>query len=305
MRLLRIIFLVGVIGIAALTASAFLARWTQPFEIFSNFRLYFVFASAGLIVAVLLLKQNRAAMLAVAALLANVIAISFALIGSAETNATAPTTRIIWANLQRRQVALNAVAVLARAERADIVALTELPSGHIEAVRRAFPDFACFVADAQATSPTATLIASRLPCTEGGAAPTTFRPYSAQYSDIGAIRIAAVHGRPPWNNERTRDRNVVIQAGADVASAHPNGILVGDFNATPWSPMMLVLRDMGLRRVQCGGPLTPTWRSQDFPFYALPIDHVLVMSSVRVASCRVGAGVGSDHLPLIFETAIP
>jgi endonuclease/exonuclease/phosphatase (EEP) superfamily protein YafD len=303
-QLLRIMFVVGAVGVAALTATAFLARWTQPFEIFSHFRLHYAFAGAGLIVALVLLKQQRAAMLAARTLVANIIAIGAALTGSAETTAAATTTRIIWANLQRRQASLDAIATLARSERADIVALTELPSERIEAVRRAFPDFACFIADAEATSPTATLVASRLPCT-GGAAPTTLRPYAAQYADIGAIRIAAVHGRPPWNNERTLDRDTVNLAGANIARAHPHAILVGDFNATPWSPHLLDLRRMGFRRVPCGGPLTRTWRSQEFPFYALPIDHVLVTPSVRVASCRVGAGNGSDHHPLIVEIATP
>ena len=33
----------------------------------------------------------------------------------------------------------------------------------------------------------------------------------------------------------------------------------------------------------------------------LPIDHVLATSSVRITSCRVGAAIGSDHFPLIFD----
>lgn len=300
MLLLRIFLLLGAIGVTTLTATAFLSRWTQPFEIFSHFRLYYAIASLGLGLALLSLKQTRAAVIAATALIANVTAIATSISPPEPGSPDARTTRVIWANLLRRQDSLEAIAALAYAEHADIVTLTELPPGRIAAVREAFPGFACFIADMEATSPTATLIAAREPCT-GGAARTPLRPYAAQYADIGAYRISAVHGRPPWDNERTADRDAVNNAGAQAIANHPYGVLVGDFNATPWSPAMLNYRHLGLRRASCGGPITRTWRSTQFPFYALPIDHVLATASVRVTSCRVGAAIGSDHFPLVFD----
>ncbi|MEQ1808680.1 MAG: endonuclease/exonuclease/phosphatase family protein [Terricaulis sp.] len=302
MRSFQLLLALGALALALLTASAFLGGWTQPFEIFSHFRLYYLFAGAGVGIALLGLKQWRAAALATIVVATNAIAIAASVnFNEPSADAEAQPTRVIWANLLRRQDALEAIAALARAEHADIVTLTELPPQRLEAVQRTFPDFACFIADADATSPTATLIASRAPCTAGGAAPTTLRPYAAQYADIGIYRIAAVHGRPPWNNERTADRDTVNMAGAIVVADHAHGVLVGDFNATPWSPMMLGLRRIGLHRASCSGPVTRTWRSTQFPYYALPIDHVLATSSVRITSCRVGAAIGSDHFPLIFD----
>ncbi|MCX7359399.1 MAG: endonuclease/exonuclease/phosphatase family protein [Alphaproteobacteria bacterium] len=301
MRLLRILFLAGIVGVAALTASAFLARWTQPFEILSHFRLYFAVAGAVLGLALLSAQQWRGATLAAAVFAANALAIGTSVTFAEQTsNEGGQTTRVIWSNLLRRHQSLDAIAALARSEGADIVTLTELPPGGIDAVRGAFPDFQCFIADNDTSSPTATLIASRAPCS-GGAAPSSVRPYAAQYADIGIFRIAAVHGRPPWNNERTADRDNVNMAGADAVATHPHGVLVGDFNATPWSPMMVDLHRLGLHRASCGGPITRTWRSTGFPYYALPIDHVLSTSSVIVSACRVGPAIGSDHFPLIFE----
>ncbi len=301
MRRLQIFLIVGIAGVASLTASAFLARWTQPFEIVSHFRLYFAFAAAALGVVLLVLRQWRGAALAAAVLATNAIAIGTSVTFTEQvSNEGAQTTRVIWSNLLRRKQSLDAIAALARAEGADIVTLTELPLGGIDAVRRAFPDFRCFIADADTSSPTATLIAARAPCS-GGAAPSSVRPYAAQYADVGIFRIAAVHGRPPWNNERTADRDNVNIAGATIVANHSHGLLVGDFNATPWSPMMLDLRRLGMRRASCGGPITRTWRSTGFPYYALPIDHVLSTASVVVSACRVGPAVGSDHFPLIFD----
>ncbi|MEZ5959280.1 MAG: endonuclease/exonuclease/phosphatase family protein [Hyphomonadaceae bacterium] len=302
MQLLRIALILGVAGVTMLTATAFLARWTQPFEILSHFRLYYAFASLGLAAVLMLLKQRRAAAFAAAALIANTVAIATSVSLPEVAVPGAQATRVIWANLLRRQDSLESIAAIARTENADIVTLTELPPGRIDAVRRAFPDFACFIADAEATSPTATIIAAREPCS-GGAAQSPLRPYAAQYADIGLYRIAAVHGRPPWDNDRTRDRDAVNDAGAHAVADHPHGVLVGDFNATPWSPAMLNYRRLGLRPASCSGPITRTWRSTQFPYYALPIDHVLTTHSVRVTSCRVGPAIGSDHFPLIFDIA--
>jgi endonuclease/exonuclease/phosphatase (EEP) superfamily protein YafD len=300
--LLRICLIVGIVAVAALTASAFLARWTQPFEILSHFRLYYAFASAGLGAVLLVARQPRAAALAGAALAANAIAIGAAVgVDAGAPGAHAPVTRVIWANLQRRQESLAAIAALARTERADIVALTELPPGGVETVHRALPDFACFIGDTPAPAPGAPRRAPPRPGAAGGAAAATSRPYAAQYADIGVYRLAAVHGRPPWSNERTDERNAVIMAGANAVATRPHGVLIGDFNAAPWSPIMLDLRHAGLHRAWCSGPLTRTWRLIVFPYYALPIDHVLSEPSVRVTSCRVGAAIGSDHFPLIFD----
>lgn len=300
MQLLRLVFVLGAIGLATLTASAFLAGWTQPFEILSHFRLYYAFAGLTLGAVLLLLRQWRAAAIAGITLAANVIAIATSVSLPEQAESDTQTTRVVWANLLRRQDSLDMIAALARTEGADIVTLTELPPDRIDAVRRAFPDFACFIADADETSPLATLIAAREPCVGGAAAEIT-RAYAAHYADVGIYRIAAVHGQPPWDNERTADRNEVNNAGADIVATHPHGVLVGDFNATPWSPAMLRLRSLGLSRAACGGPITRTWRSTGFPHYALPIDHVLATNSVRITSCRVGPAMGSDHFPLIFD----
>lgn len=285
-----------------LTFGGFLARWTQPFEIFSHFRLHLATAGVALMFAFAMFGRMRAAACAAVAALANVVAVGYALAAPAPaTTPAAQTTRVLWANLLRKQDALEAVAALAAAEHADIVALTELPPGRVDAVRRALPGFQCIIADASSTSAGAVLIASRRPCSAGGAAPTTVRPATAQFADVGRMRFAALHARPPWSNERTAQRNAVISAGVAITRAHAYGVLAGDFNATPWSPVMIDA-SRALRRAPCGAPWTATWGG-NFPFHRLAIDHILVTRSVVVARCRVGPDIGSDHRPLIADVA--
>ena len=82
--------------------------------------------------------------------------------------------------------------------------------------------------------------------------------------------------------------------------------LVGDLNATPWSPYFqdLLLRS-GLRDVRAGAGLLPTWPAQLPYFLRIPIDHCLVGEEVRVYSVRTGPRTGSDHLPLVVELGLP
>lgn len=284
-----------------LTFTGFLARWTQPFEIFSHFRVHLAAVALALAIALLAFGRVRAAICALIAVAANVAAIGWALATPAPAaEAEAPFIRVLWVNLQRKQDALGAAVALARSERVDIVAMTELPPERVEAVRRALPNFRCIVADSQSTSPSAVLIASRRPCATSGPAPTTFRPAAAQFADIGSLRVVALHARPPWSNERTAQRNAVIAAGVRAAITHPRSLVIGDFNATPWSPVMIDVGRGRLRRARCGAPWAVTWGG-NLPFHRLVIDHALVTRRLAIADCRLGPDIGSDHRPLIVD----
>jgi endonuclease/exonuclease/phosphatase (EEP) superfamily protein YafD len=82
--------------------------------------------------------------------------------------------------------------------------------------------------------------------------------------------------------------------------------LLGDLNATPWSPYFqdLLVRS-SLRDVREGAGLLPTWPAQLPFFLRIPIDHCLVSREVRVRSVRTGPRTGSDHLPLVVELGLP
>ena len=74
--------------VMVLTFGGFLARWTQPFEIFSHFRLHLATAGVALMFAFAMFGRMRAAACAAVAALANVLAVGNALASPAP--ATAP-----------------------------------------------------------------------------------------------------------------------------------------------------------------------------------------------------------------------
>jgi endonuclease/exonuclease/phosphatase (EEP) superfamily protein YafD len=90
-----------------------------------------------------------------------------------------------------------------------------------------------------------------------------------------------------------------IEAERLAAHLRPLGndlVLMGDFNAAPWSRIQQRLRrDTGLDNA---GSLAPSWPSWNPAFLRLPIDHVLARGALHIGHIEPGPAVGSDHLPV-------
>ncbi len=75
-------------------------------------------------------------------------------------------------------------------------------------------------------------------------------------------------------------------------------ILIGDFNAAPWSRALEDFRRAGLQAGRRGHGLHPTWIAQ-FPWILrIPIDLTMVTETITVTQLETGPDLGSDHLPL-------
>ena len=117
-----------------------------------------------------------------------------------------------------------------------------------------------------------------------------------------AFVIVATHPLPPIGASNTRERDAQLRAVADTvkASSLPC-VVVGDFNATPWSSAFrdLTVRS-GLRDSAHGRGVQGSWNAKS-PLIRIPIDHVLVPANVTVIRRAVGPYVGSDHFPVEIE----
>jgi endonuclease/exonuclease/phosphatase (EEP) superfamily protein YafD len=97
-----------------------------------------------------------------------------------------------------------------------------------------------------------------------------------------------------------------ILAIADWAQQHPNAIVVGDFNSTPWSrAFRAMLRTSGLRNSQQGFGLASTWNTEFPRGLRIPIDHALHSADLRTVDRQVLPNIGSDHLPIWVEFQLP
>jgi endonuclease/exonuclease/phosphatase (EEP) superfamily protein YafD len=116
------------------------------------------------------------------------------------------------------------------------------------------------------------------------------------------FHLLALHLIPPVNKRRSAQRDSSLAALPKVLASLPHAVMVvGDFNATPWSyPFRHLLAETELHDSSRGFGLQPTWPTY-FPLLGIPIDHCLYSSGVRIVNREVGAKTGSDHRPLIVD----
>lgn len=79
-------------------------------------------------------------------------------------------------------------------------------------------------------------------------------------------------------------------------------VLMGDFNAAPWSRIQQYLRRQSGLDNQ--GFLVPSWPAWGPGIIRLPIDHIMTRGTPRLISFQPGPNVGSDHLPVEAVVAL-
>jgi endonuclease/exonuclease/phosphatase (EEP) superfamily protein YafD len=110
------------------------------------------------------------------------------------------------------------------------------------------------------------------------------------------LRVIGTHPLPPTGQAT---RIVILNQMAKIASivkAQPTlpTIVMGDFNATPWSPAIDILRTQCDLDFRTPKPVwRPTWQARTI--FALPIDHALCTPQVFLAQREIGPDLGSDH----------
>ena len=125
----------------------------------------------------------------------------------------------------------------------------------------------------------------------------------ATTSGLGVI---LTHPLPPMSGRALAMQREQFSAVAQRAGELATPIVIlGDFNATPWS--------RAFRRLLTGSELCDTRAGfglqASYPAWSaimrIPIDHVLVSCSVGVADRTVERDVGSDHLPVVVDLVVP
>jgi len=121
----------------------------------------------------------------------------------------------------------------------------------------------------------------------------------------GEFSIIGTHPLPPISANYSKHRNLQLAALPLLIRAQKNPVLLlGDLNASPWSPYFgRLLKDSGLKNSMKGFGFQPSWPSNN-RFLRIPIDQVLHSPEITVHRRAVGADVGSDHLPVIIDFSL-
>jgi len=92
---------------------------------------------------------------------------------------------------------------------------------------------------------------------------------------------------------------MLAAAGAWVRDRPGEVIVVGDFNASPWSHAFRGLRrNAGLIDTMRGAGLQPSW-PDGWGVLALPIDHVLHTEGLGSEDRHTGPAFSSAHRPVL------
>lgn len=110
------------------------------------------------------------------------------------------------------------------------------------------------------------------------------------------LTLIVTHSVPPIGREYAYDRDQQLASLGRYAAGDSRTVIVGDFNATPFSrPFRDMLRAGGLRRA--GGGLNATWPAH-FPPLWIALDHAVLGADVELVDFEVGPKIGSDHHPI-------
>jgi endonuclease/exonuclease/phosphatase (EEP) superfamily protein YafD len=126
-------------------------------------------------------------------------------------------------------------------------------------------------------------------------------------SATGPVGVIAAHAageaiRPGvgWRSDLRRLPELVPPAEGG------RGIIIGDFNTTPWSPAFRHLASGTWRDAAdvVGHGLRPTWPSWT-PLPVSPLDHVLVTGGLGVSEVNAADVAGSRHRALLVTVVVP
>lgn len=127
---------------------------------------------------------------------------------------------------------------------------------------------------------------------------------------LGRIAIMAVHPNAPYGSAESRARDLYLaQIAAIAQTTSMPTLMVGDFNAAPWSSGYETIRMLpNLQPSSLDVP--PTWPAILGPA-GLPTQNILLSipysmpRDLRFTSIKAGAPVaGASHLPLIADIAV-
>lgn len=293
---------VAALGLAAVTLAGYLAPLHWLFDLVANFRVQALLAGSALALGLALLRAGG--WLSIVALLLALNAVPVAPYYLPAPPVAAPGTplRVMTINILRENRQAAAIEGVIVAATPDVVALQELTPAMLPLLDALRPTYPHQFVRAQDNHFGIALL-SRLPLDDQqviALGDSAFPMLLATLTwDGRRLTLAALHPVPPRHpaGSALRDRQLAL-AAAQLATLDGPRVVLGDFNATPFSAALRAFEQhVGVVNAARGHGLQPTWNARRYPF-GIAIDHVLITPDLRALDRRVGPAVGSDHFPL-------
>ena len=191
----------------------------------------------------------------------------------------------------------------------DVVVMTEMSPRHVERMAGAMADYPFQVLEPRGHS-FGMVVYSRYPISGEivaeltGSTPLASSPVMVTArveTPAGALYVTGLHVFPPITPRRFTRRNEQFAIAGDIlAQLDAPKLVVGDFNATPWSAgLRTFISDNDLSGVNTRATW-PVWLG----FAGIPIDHALTSRDLRILDIDAGPDIGSDHRPVVIDVAL-
>jgi endonuclease/exonuclease/phosphatase (EEP) superfamily protein YafD len=279
-----------------------------PMSLAEHFHLHYLAAAAvAALVAAALRQVTLADTCAVIALVNLVVIAPYLRAGAPVAASGATPVRVLLLNVHTASMQHAQVRQLIDDVAPDVVALVEVDRRWLDALEPSLRDYRGRLEKPRDDNFGIALY-HRQPLLAGEiAAIGTSLPSVVARLDTGGAPLAVIltHPIPPVDVATDRANRAQLDAIGDRAGATSGArIVLGDFNATPWSrPFARLVARSGLRDSRDGFGVGASFPAA-LGALGIPIDHALVSAEVAVTARRIERDVGSDHLPVVLELAI-
>jgi endonuclease/exonuclease/phosphatase (EEP) superfamily protein YafD len=271
-------------------------------QLFTNFRLQYLAASAVLLLVLTAWGEMRYSVVLLLVTVLNAIFVLPWYFGEPPT-AEGTDVKVLLANILSSNEDPAPLLELIEAEQPDLVILLEVSPRWAQALPVLGNSFAHSIVEPR-NGNFGIAMYSKLPVTAAAtidSSPLGF-PTIVATLDVGgkSLQVVGTHPMIPIGGQNYDARNVQLDAISRLLQKGTGPrLLLGDLNTTIWDMQYGALENRTwLRNVRHGFGMLPTWPTYMWPAM-IPIDHMLVSDDIGVKDVHTGPAIGSDHLPLI------
>lgn len=296
-----IVLAVVAVGVLLVSLAAFFGQLSWVLDVLANFRVQFAVGLVALGSLLILGRWRRTGAVVLVGAVVNAAVVVPLFFGGGRTIPPEEPVTVLSFNLLASNERFGEVIAFIRETDPDVAFLHEASRPWEVALEAA--DLGYDITQSRSEE----LIFGTLVLTRPGDPVTSFgftvggpRAVEVIHDDIAFLGI---HPLAPTTAERAALRDAQIGFAADWAADRSGShVVVGDFNATPWShPFRELMAATDLRNSQHGFGVEASFPTSAFFALRVPIDHLLHSEDIVVADRRLGPPMGSDHYPLTVE----
>lgn len=279
-----------------------------PLDFFNHLRLQY---ACGFLVAVafaLCLKMRKLAVLCVIFAVLNLLPVLWLYLEPrVQPIANAKQLKILDMNLLYSVTDYGPAIAQIKSLDPDIIVFQELSPYAVQAMKDVLKSYP-YSQIVPANNPSGHGIYSRVLLSDISHPPPSVPAFSVQSAKLQIsnkkVTIVNVHTLPPSMRDSTVWNSRTLEYLKQLRQSDEEMILIGDYNAAPWSQYFrMIERDLKLRDTEAGSGPQFSWPAYA-PLLYVPIDHCCISSGIGLFDRRLLPGTNSDHLPLYVELGV-